>query len=102
MKQNSASFDHQFGIYSCMICPEHCSLLNGMTARSSWPTDPKRLILLDDFSTTVTPSLAMMLSQHRADRVVRTGALFIHSIGNIRPELPKFHNQDFIYPHRFR
>jgi hypothetical protein len=93
-----------FPIRSCVSCPEHIVNIwkSPIYNTFSDPTDPRRFILTDDYTTSDSESLSAILCQRRLDRVIRSGSLLIHSGGIVSPQLSHFHNEKFIYPLNFR
>jgi len=100
---------HPHDLYTVSLCHEHvtASVLdkNGTLSSSSltmqWrPHQPLRSALIE--ANQDANYSALLLSQQRSDKTVRSGAVTVLNIGRVRPDRPRFHTDRYVYPCQYR
>jgi hypothetical protein len=99
-------------IFTFVYCPEHCHTFSSnnkgmptITYRVDKILEPLRPLFLDSHYTAESEELAEYLSkcQKKNDPAsVRTGAIVVHSLGNVLMDQPSFSSKSLVSPYRFR
>ena len=103
--EDSDSEDGGYEIHTLCVCPEHIPAIDQRRLNRTWrPQNPCRMILLDaDSETTENVSEKLSSSGSRVGQnyAARAGACTVLNIGTPRIDLPGFHTQHHIFPHRY-